>query len=221
MKPHEKRELERLEFRKSRRREIIQAAKRLFLHKGVMETSMVDIANEAEISRFTLYRYFSNKYELLIEVQLLLYEEMGLPLEMDPTEQADTVDQLRQYLYGIASYLYGKPDLVRFSYTFNHLFSSEEIPLDLQKRFRQRAMEQGAAIKRKNIAMIIEEGIKDGSFRDDIDPKETTILMIETVWGLVGKLLNSQNHPIWGHDVDHLKLLRSLVDVLVDHIKAE
>ncbi|MGI6705979.1 MAG: TetR/AcrR family transcriptional regulator [Clostridia bacterium] len=221
MKPHEKRELERLECRKSRRREIIQAAKRLFLRKGVMETSMVDIANEAEISRFTLYRYFSNKYELLIEVQLLLYEEMGLPLKMDPTEQVDTVEQLRRYLYGIASYLYGKPDLVRFSYTLNHLFSSAEISLYLQKRFRQRAMEQGAAIKRKNIAMIIEEGIKDGSFRDDIDPKETTILMIETVWGLVGKLLNSQNHPIWGHDVDHLKLLCSLVDVLVDHIKAE
>ncbi len=221
MKPHQKREMERLECRKSRRREIIQAAKRLFLQKGVMETSMVDIANEAEISRFTLYRYFSNKYELLIEVQLLLYEEMGLPQDMDSTEQADTVDQLRQYLYGIASYLYGKPDLVRFSYTFNHLFSNEEIPLELQERFRHRAMERGTALKRKNIALLIEEGLKDGSFRYDIDLKETTILIVETIWGLVGKLLNSHNHPIWGHDVDHLKLLRNLVDILVDHIKAE
>jgi len=220
MKPHEKREMERLECRESRRREIIQAAKRLFLHKGVMETSMVDIANEAEISRFTLYRYFSNKYELLIEVQLLLYDEMNLSQETASSDPTDIVEQLRQRLYEIASNLYGQPDLVRFSYTFDHLFTSEEIPLELQESFRQKAMERKATMKRKNIALLIEEGIKDGSFRDDVDPKETTILMMETIWGLVGKLLNSHNHPLWGHDVDHQKLLRSLVDILVDHIKA-
>lgn len=52
----------------ARRETIIAAAQRLFLAKGLEQTSMRDIAEEAHINRVTLYRYFPDRHPLAFEV---------------------------------------------------------------------------------------------------------------------------------------------------------
>ena len=48
-----------------RRREIVEAAKKLFLSKGYEATSTVDIMNAVGIAKGTLYYHFSSKEEIL------------------------------------------------------------------------------------------------------------------------------------------------------------
>ncbi|MCD4651578.1 MAG: TetR/AcrR family transcriptional regulator [Candidatus Cloacimonetes bacterium] len=55
------------EIRKS---DIIDAAQRLFLKKGFSETTMNDIAREAEFTKKTLYAYFRSKEEIFLSVHL-------------------------------------------------------------------------------------------------------------------------------------------------------
>ena len=66
---HERKERE----RERRRQQIIVAAKRVFIRKGLSKTTMEDIANESELSPGTLYLYFKNKEELYASLSLGFY----------------------------------------------------------------------------------------------------------------------------------------------------
>jgi AcrR family transcriptional regulator len=50
------------------RRRLIEAAERCFERHGIRKTTMDDVAREAGISRPSLYRYFSDREELLLTV---------------------------------------------------------------------------------------------------------------------------------------------------------
>lgn len=52
-----------------RREELLEAAQRLFLDKGIAATSIDDIASAAEVAKGTFYLYFSSKEVLLHELQ--------------------------------------------------------------------------------------------------------------------------------------------------------
>jgi AcrR family transcriptional regulator len=52
-----------------RREELLDAAQRLFLDKGIGATSIDDIASAAEVAKGTFYLYFSSKEVLLHELQ--------------------------------------------------------------------------------------------------------------------------------------------------------
>lgn len=60
---------ERKEREKEQRRlDIIDAAERIFFSKGFDNASMQDIADESELSKGTLYLYFSSKNELCMAI---------------------------------------------------------------------------------------------------------------------------------------------------------
>jgi len=71
------------------RLQFINAAKTLFVKKGYDETTMIDIAQEAGLSRRTLYAYFESKVEVFqavinsevdkILVQLTDIAEQNIP----------------------------------------------------------------------------------------------------------------------------------------------
>ena len=50
------------------RQQFINAAKTLFVRKGYDDTTMIDIAEEAGLSRRTLYSYFESKVEVFQDI---------------------------------------------------------------------------------------------------------------------------------------------------------
>lgn len=56
------------DYKKERERELIEAAKKVFIEKGFVRTSMQDIMDKAGISRGALYSYFNNINHVFIEV---------------------------------------------------------------------------------------------------------------------------------------------------------
>lgn len=64
------------------RYQIIQAALSLFLSKGVLQTSLVDIAKTLNITKGGIYHYFGNKEELLFESFRLV--TMGMESYLEP-----------------------------------------------------------------------------------------------------------------------------------------
>ncbi len=57
-----------------RRQIILEAAEKLFLSKGYEETTMDEIALEAEFSKGTVYKYFISKDELYIAIGIKAYQ---------------------------------------------------------------------------------------------------------------------------------------------------
>jgi AcrR family transcriptional regulator len=68
MKKNDRRRERERQRRRENRETILQAAEAVILRKGFQETSMDDVAAEAEFSKATLYRYFRSKAELVFEI---------------------------------------------------------------------------------------------------------------------------------------------------------
>lgn len=60
--------------REARRGQILAAAQKVFQDRGLTQTSMDDIAKEAELAKGTIYLYYKNKDELLLGLILRGFE---------------------------------------------------------------------------------------------------------------------------------------------------
>ena len=91
--------------REYRRRQITDAARKVFSSKGFSKTTMEDIAREAELSPGTLYLYFRNKDELYasLSVEMLehLHERLKRVYVREAHDPCVRIDHLKQALYSI------------------------------------------------------------------------------------------------------------------------
>ena len=77
----ERREREKDMQKRMRRRQILDAAKRVFHNKGFSAATVEDIAQEAELSPAALYLYFKNKDDIYVSLNLQLLEYLSDSLE--------------------------------------------------------------------------------------------------------------------------------------------
>ena len=64
-----------------RKKQIQNAAMAVFMNKDFNSVTIEDIANEAELSPATLYRYFKNKYELYASLHLMYLKDLHDQIE--------------------------------------------------------------------------------------------------------------------------------------------
>ncbi|MEX0602282.1 MAG: helix-turn-helix domain-containing protein, partial [Bacteroidota bacterium] len=72
-----------------RREEILKAAQAIFFEKGLQNATMEEIAEAAELSKGTLYLYYSSKEDLYLAVMIrgmeILYEMFAKSVSNAPT----------------------------------------------------------------------------------------------------------------------------------------
>jgi AcrR family transcriptional regulator len=79
--------------KEKRRQQILSAAKSLFAKRGFHQTTMEEIANEAELSPGTLYLYFKSKDELFAELSLNIIRYLIMRLENLLAEEDAAAEQ--------------------------------------------------------------------------------------------------------------------------------
>lgn len=154
-------EKRKIELEQQRRQQILSVALGLFYKNGYKNTSMVDIANAAKISKGLIYHYFKNKAELLFAYQ----------------------DKLDECLHDINDYTSAKEAI----YEFGRRFLLQEIdetgyipPLQVYVIvFVKGEMDDPEYMDRNPLYQnfgenyfgpLFEKGIKDGEFKPG-DPK--------------------------------------------------
>jgi len=85
------------------RSKLIEAAISLFSRYGYKRTSMADIAQEAEVSRQTLYSQFANKEEMLHAAMEAVAQQIFTQLE-DEFQSCDSADELLNTYFETAVY---------------------------------------------------------------------------------------------------------------------
>lgn len=137
------------------RERLLEVARQLFVHKGVENTTMNDIAKASDKGRRTVYTYFRNKreiYNAVLESDSEMVVEKLRAVASDPT--LDAPAKLERFLalrieQGklIASNLSTLKSLIKF---------------DLKRMSRMRSMVHQK--ERAILASILDQGVADGVF---------------------------------------------------------
>ena len=196
-----------------RRQSIINAAEKVFFSKGFDQSTMDDIAMEAELSKGTLYLYFQSKDEVHFAIM-----ERGMKFLMDLMEHQLQGDKngretLRDLGLALVEFSNRYPDY------FDALILFQASDLE-QQRINERKLK--AFMEERNSLTLLNEtivrGMKDGSIREDIPLNELST----TLWAqMMGILVMFQNKKMAFdlHGVTRGMLVNTHLDLIRDSLK--
>jgi AcrR family transcriptional regulator len=183
----------------TRRREIIDAARRCFLRSGFHQTTTDEICREAAITPGGLYHYFGSKEEIISAVI--------------QQSARNTVEELRALIEGSSDAQSAFRDVASFFYQAmqdpgldNATMLEIEIWAEALKNKRLLEMSRaGWALRRQWLETLVRRGLAEGVYRsENADPKGLASLFLAIYIGLrVQKLL-------WHDEFDINSALRSL-----------
>ncbi len=160
--------------KEQRRSDIINAAERLFFSRGYDSVSMNDIASDVELSKATLYLYFRDKESLFFAIVLrgarilnAIYTECS---KLDITG----IEKIKAMGYGFYEFTKNYPDHFRML-----CYSGSERFCNADNDDAKEILE----LTGKNIELIrkaFEEGMEDGTVRNDLDPLEMAVYLCTT-----------------------------------------
>lgn len=159
-----------------RRRQILDAAVRVFARQGFHSTRVADIADEADVAYGLVYHYFSSKENILNE----LFDQRW-SLLIEAIDEADRSAMTQEEKLGavagfiIDSYRYD-PDLMKVIIV--------EVTRAANSFGRTHLQEINRAYEL--IAKIVSDGQELGTFREDIDPAFAAMVF----YGAIEQLLS-------------------------------
>jgi TetR/AcrR family transcriptional regulator, fatty acid metabolism regulator protein len=158
-----------------KRRLILDAAVRVFAHKGFHTSRVGDIAEEAGVAHGLLYHYFSSKDEVLDTIFRERWGDLLAEIEQIEASDASARERLQRVSARLLRSWLMHPDVVRV--LVREFARSEEV--------QQRIGELVKPIEA--IQRIIAEGQRTGEFRDDFDARIAGIVF----YGGIEELLSA------------------------------
>ncbi len=157
--------------RERQRREMLEAALRLFSEKGYHNVTMHEIAEGAEFAIGTLYKYFKNKEDLYRALLLETADEFHAGILKAIEEKEDEIDKFRNFVRTKAELFRIHLPLIRlyFSETYGESFNLKS---GLDSEIRRRHDES-----LKTLASVFESGMKKRRFKRIADPYSLAIAL--------------------------------------------
>jgi AcrR family transcriptional regulator len=156
-------------IREEQRKHILQAAIKVFAHKGIATTKMADIALEANVSYGLVYHYFLNKEQVLDALLEHALEEYPRRLQLVLERPGTSLNRLYWFTSEMMQILQANPEFVM---VLHHVLVDEE----LHNKWREAVRRSDLGVK-ESIRELIVEGQHLGEISgDDPDLLVTTLL---------------------------------------------
>lgn len=165
----------------ARRREILEAAARVFATRGYRQATIDQIAEAAGISKGTVYLSFASKEDLFYE----LFEQLTRDAMQPPTPSGD-IDpptakaRIAALFHGVMDAVDANEGLIPLTMEFWSACGVEETRL----RFGARYAELFGAF-RTQLAGMIRDGMRAGEFRQDLPVEATASCLMAIIDGLL------------------------------------
>ena len=186
----------------SRKEQVIRKAAELFKEKGYAAASMRDLAQLLGIEAASLYSHIKSKEEILRSLCFDMATEFRKSLDEVEKEEVSASEKLKKGIIGHIQVM--AKDL-----TASAVFMNEHRHLS-QPYLRDFLLLRINYINR--FKSIIEEGVRNGEFKDNIDKK----LAVMTLFSSLNWM------PMWydpGSAIDPQQLGHQLADMLVNGLK--
>lgn len=200
--------------KQKRRAEILTAAKKLFLSRGLQEVQLQEIADEAGIGIATFYRYFPKKEQLVVAVNNLLIEDMTVTLEEIVSQDISAFEQFEKVLEFFIE-IADEPEhqYVRFVKAVDiYIQTNPEIPE--YEDYRKLRLEYA-----KVLLKIAEKGKVDGSIRQDVDVAFAIFTLIQNMSYFATESLVAVHDPQLPIELNGRKQVKLLKDIFLNYMK--
>lgn len=194
-----------------RRNQIIDAAEKVIFSKGLEQSTMDEIAEEAELSKGTLYLYFKNKNELYLAITQrgsdLLNERFTKVFADDHDHTGLELIRFmgKSYLDFVQNY----PDYFRAFMYYESLTDVEE----LQKSEFAQTCEENRNEALNFMIRALQIGMQDGTIDNSYDPKELAVV----IWSSTRGITNLTHMKSSGHHFQMLDEMEIPVDSLFEN----
>lgn len=161
----------------SRKREILEAAQKVFAKEGFHQATIDEIAKEAELAKGTIYLYFKNKRELFYSLVEEKTEYLMNLLQKEAKREENAVEKLSAIVKHQLEFYEANRDFFKIITS-----ESSRFELGLKDELRKKIMDR--YLKYIDIvSQVIEEGMKEGKFKA-LDAKK----MAATLRGIIDAL---------------------------------
>lgn len=182
---------ERREREKQQRwNDILDAAQSIFFEKGYNTSKMDDVAEKAELSKGTLYLYFKSKEELYFGLTLRALNDLRQRFQNVINQKANGLEKIKKIGEAYYNFSIEEPDFFKTIAQFE----IAQLEADaVAETVSQKCHEEGQGVLHL-VALALEEGIKDGSIRSDIDPMKTAFLLQGMSTGFIQLMSRERFH---------------------------
>ena len=166
--------------KEQRRNDIIDAAERIFFNKGWEIATMDDVAEEAELSKGTLYLYFNSKEDLYLAIHLRGHEILTNLFKEAATEYETGIEKIKAIAKAYHKFY------LDYSDYFNSMlyFDSHKMDIDKENSIAVHDNQHGREVI-KIVVKAVQTGVKDGTIRPDIDPLKTALFLWAQASGVI------------------------------------
>ena len=187
------------------RRQIIAAARELFVNEGYENVSMRKIADKIEYSPTTIYLYFKDKADLLDSVCKETLLDLLNTLELLNRDKSDPVETLKKSGKAYVEFGLKYPQDYRLTFVIRPQF---------QKGL---GLEEGSVGERvfNYLCAMVSECVRQKAFRE-VDVEITGQALWSAVHGVILLLIDFPDFPWTERD----KLIDMVIDTMVDGLKA-
>ncbi|WP_446897120.1 TetR/AcrR family transcriptional regulator [Clostridium sp. LBM24168] len=203
-----------------RRKDIIEAAEKAFFTKGYDNTTMDDVAKEAEFSKRTVYVYFNSKEQIYFEVMIRGYKLLINMLHdgLQEEKECNAIEEIKRMSFVIYKFSNNYPEY------FKAIMEYENGEMDFERGISDQSREECYALGEKILGYLtgtLKRGILEKSIRSDMDVVKTALVLWSCMLGVYNTANKKKNYIENYHGTTPEELISLAFELIMRSIKAE
>lgn len=191
--------------RENRKNAILKAARKLFFDKGFKTVTVESIARKAELSKGSIYLYYSSKEEIYSQILLNDIEKFHDHVADIPQDSSGASEALIRLAEIYVDFFLSDRELFRILMNFMIHNNGMNLPQDLNIHI----------IKTTNRAIdIFEQILKSGMEKGEFPPDINLRLNRNAIWGLLNGIIAL--HLFVGKEAKRAEAIRSTIKAALE-----
>src|SRR5208283_818133 len=206
---HERKERE----KERRREEILDAAQRVFVEKGLTTATVDDIAMAAELSKGTLYLYFESKEDIYVALMMRGLRLLYLVFNEIISGETSVVKILHLMEGAYTEFFNTQRNYFRMLDSAYRPNVHKEVSEEMRRTYTTESQ--------KNWEQIIElfnRGVREKKIRNDINPVDMAIIIWSNATTLMTRIDREGETWMKERNIDLTKTLKASFHLLTDAI---
>ena len=196
-------------FKDLKRDYIIDSAKKLFLNKSISEITIKDISAVSDLGEATIYRYFSNKENLVVAVSLSIQQDiLSVPFTQD---EKNGLEQIKNFFELFRNIFIEHKNYFKFIAEFDTIYLNN---------IKNKDYSLGLDVFYDLFMRAYELGLKDKSIKEVKDIKLYYYTCTHSLLELCKKLASTESELKQDQEVSKIDEIEYLISLFISVLKA-